>query len=357
MKRAAGKTLETLMVLLILAIGFYPVVSDAWNRRLSNQMIVRYQESLWQQVDGKDPGLMCAAAEEWNRTRVNAGGSALVRELSENERKEYETLLDTDGSGVMGYLEIPKISVSLPIYHGTSDEVLAKGVGHMEGSSLPIGGENTHGILSGHRGLPSAKLFTDLDQLEVGDFFTIHVLNQTLEYQIAEIRTVLPEEAELLQIRQGLDLMTLVTCTPYGVNTHRLLVTGKRKEAVRQDVTEGLEASGEINEANETGGTNGTGKTKGVRMGDRENWQDNANAENDRDVAELRQEESAEGFAGTLQEEMRELLHRPEWVLMGAVLVLIVGILRIVWLWTIDRRRFQRSQRLQMARAGRAAGQ
>ena len=341
MKRAAIKTIETLVVMLILAIGCYPVVSDAWNRRLSDKMIVQYQESMWQRVSEGDIGLLREAAERWNQRRQRNGDGigALVSELSAAERKEYEALLDSDGSGVMGYLEIPKISVSLPIYHGTSDEVLAKGVGHLEGSSLPIGGESTHGILSGHRGLPSARLFTDLDQLEEGDSFTINILDQTLQYQVTEIQTVLPEETENLRIQQGKDLITLVTCTPYGVNTHRLLITGERVEQdsgnkeLRTVVPDHLGR-----DSIETGNAD----TNPVETGSKY-----AAAEKDKGSVDLKM---APASAGNLQEELQQIFHRPEWILLGALAVLICGILRMVWLWTIDLERFRRRGRIQKRR-------
>lgn len=189
------RTAETLMVLLILAVGFYPVVSDAWNSWVASRMITHYEA----------------------KSRDHAG-------------RQMETF--TDENGVMGYLEIPSISVFLPIYEGTSDEVLAKGVGHSPASSPPIGGTNTHTVLTGHRGLPSAKLFTDLDKVKEGDQFIIHTSGETLVYEVMDIRTVLPYETESLSVVEGEDLATLVTCTPYGVNTHRLLVTGFRISVV-----------------------------------------------------------------------------------------------------------------------------
>ena len=140
----------------------------------------------------------------------------------------YASLLDTTGTGVMGSLDIPKIGVELPIYHGTSEEVLSKGIGHLQGSSLPVGGESTHSILTGHRGLPQSKLLTRLDEMEKGDYFFFHVLNETLAYQVTEIQVVKPEEVSILKIQEGQDLASIITCTPYGLNTHRLIVTGKR---------------------------------------------------------------------------------------------------------------------------------
>ena len=140
----------------------------------------------------------------------------------------YASLLDTTGTGGMGSMDIPKIGVELPIYHGTSEEVLSKGIGHLQGSSLPVGGESTHSILTGHRGLPQSKLLTRLDELEEGDYFFFHVLDETLAYQVTEIQVVKPEEVSVLKIQEGQDLASIITCTPYGLNTHRLIVTGKR---------------------------------------------------------------------------------------------------------------------------------
>lgn len=223
MKEAWKKTLETVFILLILAVGGYPAVSDAWNRLAADRMIVQYRHSLWEDSQKSVLEQKKQEAEQYNQELAAAGGG-----MSAEGRKDYERQLDLDGSGIMGYLEIPKISVCLPVYHGTEDEALARGAGHLEGSSLPVGGGGTHTVLTGHRGLPSAKLFTDLDQLREGDTFRIMTLGDTLEYEVTGIRTVLPEETKDLRILEGKDLATLVTCTPYGVNTHRLLVTGER---------------------------------------------------------------------------------------------------------------------------------
>ena len=152
----------------------------------------------------------------------------------ETQSRAYSGLLNVDGSGIMGYIEIPKISVSLPIYHGTGEAVLQVGVGHLDWTSLPTGGEGTHTVLSGHRGLPSAKLFTHLDQMEVGDTFQLRILDEVLTYQVDQILIVLPEETSDLVIQKGKDYCTLITCTPYGINTHRLLVRGQRVETTEE---------------------------------------------------------------------------------------------------------------------------
>ena len=148
--------------------------------------------------------------------------------LTDEEQEEYRSMLNISGNGIMGYIQIPSINVSLPIYHGTDESILQVAVGHIEASSLPVGGESTHCVMSGHRGLPSARLFTDLDQLVEGDIFMLQVLNETLTYQVDQIRIVLPEEIEELDMIRGKDYCTLVTCTPYGINTHRMLVRGIR---------------------------------------------------------------------------------------------------------------------------------
>ena len=170
-------------------------------------------------------------AREWERAEeYNAGliGSSDRWTMDDAEQAEYESVLNLTGSGIMGYIEIPRINCSLPIYHGTDEAVLQIAVGHIEGSSMPIGGQGTHAVLSGHRGLPSAKLFTDLDQLEEGDVFLIRVMDEILTYEINQILIVLPYEMEALAIDPEQDYCTLVTCTPYGINSHRMLVRGRR---------------------------------------------------------------------------------------------------------------------------------
>ena len=171
------------------------------------------------------------AARQYNRNLCSRSNSFL---LSEEQKAEYESLLDISGQGVMGYIEIPEIDVSLPIYHGTEDPVLQVAVGHLEWSSLPVGGESTHCVLSGHRGLPSAKLFTDLDKLREGDTFLLRVLDEILTYEVDQILIVEPQDTAALEIVEGQDYCTLVTCTPYGINTHRLLVRGHRIDNIEE---------------------------------------------------------------------------------------------------------------------------
>lgn len=222
------KKLTTILLLLIMLAGvgilLYPAVSDYWNSFHQSRVISNYVESLADMDDGEYEALWTAAVA-YNRTLPDKPVQFYV---SDEERERYESLLDAAGTGVMGYIEISKIGCNLPIYHGTREETLQVAVGHLEGSSLPVGGLGTHCVLTGHRGLPSAKLFTNLDQLEEGDVFVLQILNETLTYEVDQIRTVLPEEMDELAIDSAQDYCTLVTCTPYGVNSHRLLVRGHR---------------------------------------------------------------------------------------------------------------------------------
>ena len=184
---------------------------------------------------------MLEEAQEYNQSLVNTTKLYDPFSTTGKPSKEYMNLLNVSKDGMMAYLQIPKIDVKLPIYHSTNNGVLQKGVGHMEGSSLPIGGTSTHAVLSGHRGLPNSKLFTDLDKMKVGDIFYISVLGDTLAYEVDQIKTVLPSQTDDIEIVDGEDYVTLVTCTPYSVNTHRLLVRGKRtdyKEAIKKTPNE-----------------------------------------------------------------------------------------------------------------------
>ncbi len=224
------KHLSTIFLVLILFLGvailLYPTVSDYWNSFHQSRAIASYIE----QIENIDPADYEA---EWEKAR--AYNAELLKKpnrfkLSEEEYAEYESLLNLTGSGIMGYIEIPKINCTLPIYHGTDEAVLQIAVGHIEGTSLPTGDPGTHTVLSGHRGLPSAKLFTDLDQMEEGDLFVIRVLEEIMTYEVDQILIVLPEEMDGLAIDPEQDYCTLVTCTPYGINSHRLLVRGHRTE-------------------------------------------------------------------------------------------------------------------------------
>lgn len=225
MKKHFSTILLVLVFLVGLSVMLYPTVSDAVNQAHQTRAVVDYEHSV-QNMDEKDYSQWFSKAESYNLA-LASDPEMLYRP---SELPNYSGTLDVTGTGIMGYLSIPKINVSLPIYHGTEDTVLQVGVGHLEGSSFPIGGKSTHAVLSAHRGLPSARLFTDLDKLEVGDTFEVTVLNRVLTYEVDNISIVLPEEAEGLLVQPGKDLVTLMTCTPYGINSHRLLVRGRRIE-------------------------------------------------------------------------------------------------------------------------------
>ncbi len=221
------KHISTIVLVLIFFVGLsvllYPTVSNYINVRHSTQVISNYDEAV-AEMSEKDYSDYFEAADEYNTALANDPSAFAIPYKIEN----YDTTLDITGTGIMGYITIDKINVQLPIYHGTSEGVLEVGAGHLEGTSLPVGGESTHAVISAHRGLPSATLFSNLDKLEVGDTFKITVLDKVLTYEVDDIAIVLPEEVDKLQIEEGKDLVTLLTCTPYGVNTHRLLVTGHR---------------------------------------------------------------------------------------------------------------------------------
>lgn len=204
----------------------YPTVSDYWNSFHQSRAIASYAEQV-ADLDDTTYDQIWADARAYNETLDNSTSRFV---MTEEQKKIYEALLNIADNGVMGYIEIPKIKCNLPIYHGTDEAVLQIAIGHVQGSSLPAGGESTHCILSGHRGLPSAKLFSDLDQLTEGDVFLLRVLDETLTYEVDQIRTVLPDELDDLAIEEGKEYCTLVTCTPYGINSHRLLVRGHRVE-------------------------------------------------------------------------------------------------------------------------------
>lgn len=210
----------------------YPSFSDWWNSRHQTQAIAGYREQV-EELDHETYGRLLRDAEDYNAALAARPGSFL---LSEAEQEEYENLLNPMGTGIMGYVEIPRISATLPIYHGTDESVLQVAAGHIPGSSLPVGGESSHCVLSSHRGLPSARLFTDLDEMVAGDLFLLHVLDETLTYEVDQILIVEPYDVQALGIVEGMDYCTLVTCTPYGINTHRLLVRGHRVENQREEI-------------------------------------------------------------------------------------------------------------------------
>lgn len=228
------KHLSTIILVITLIIGLslllYPTLSDYWNSLHQSQAIAGYVETVANMDKDKYDGFVSEA----NKYNKKLASSPTHWRLSKEEKAEYNALLDVSGTGIMGHIEIPKINCSLPIYHGTDDTILQIAVGHIPGSSLPVGGESAHTVLSGHRGLPSAKLFTNLDKLEKGDLFMIRVLDEVLTYEVDKILITEPDDFSTLGIESKKDFCTLVTCTPYGVNTHRLLVRGHRIENVKQ---------------------------------------------------------------------------------------------------------------------------
>ncbi len=227
-KKLNKKTVSTILLLLVFLVGLslllYPTVSDYWNSLHQTRAITGYAGYV-ADLDDELYDQLLEEARAYNETLVDKADRF---SLSDEELEEYEQLLTVEGTQVIGYVQIDKIDCYLPIYHGTSSAVLQVGVGHLEGSSLPVGGESTHSVISGHRGLSSARLFTDLDQLEEGDTFVITVLDETLTYEVDQIRIVEPTDFSELAIVEGEDYCTLMTCTPYGINTHRLLVRGHR---------------------------------------------------------------------------------------------------------------------------------
>lgn len=223
-------------IMFILTLGFlvgislllYPTISDYWNNKTQSRAIVNY-EAVLEYMEPEDYSAIFQQAYDYNKQLITSDVNPL---LYPERFSGYYEALNPEGHGMIGYLKIDRIGVELPIYHGTSSDVLSYGVGHLEGSSLPVGGESTHSVMSAHRGLPSAKLFTDLDRVELGDTFQITVLDQVLTYQVDQIKIIEPNEIDELKIVEGKDYCTLFTCTPYGINTHRLLVRGIRIETI-----------------------------------------------------------------------------------------------------------------------------
>ena len=232
--------IRIITLLFFVGVLLYPTVSDYLSRIHSSQVIQSYEKSIVG-LDQETRNKMLQDAQAYNSSLI--GKEELYDPFASIEKvdKYYMSLLNPNGDGVMGYIQIPRIDVKLPIYHTTSEKVLQKGVGHLQGTSLPVGGKSTHVALSGHRGLPSSSLFTDLDLLEIGDIFYIEVLGNTSAYQIDQIKTVLPTETQNLEIVEGEDYVTLITCTPYSVNTHRLFVRGTRvdyQKAIEEQANE-----------------------------------------------------------------------------------------------------------------------
>ena len=223
------QNLVTILLIFILLVGLsmlsYPTVSDYWNSFHQSKAVAGYVEKV-EDLSKADYSRMLSDAEVYNKTLDQ--GVIPDLNLTGEAKEAYNKLLDVTGSGIMAYVEIPKLNTTMPIYHGTDDSVLQIAIGHIPGTSLPVGGEGTHSVISGHRGLPSAKLFTDIDKLVDGDVFLIQVLGETLTYEVDQILTVTPDDVSALTIDPDQDYVTLVTCTPYGVNSHRLLVRGHR---------------------------------------------------------------------------------------------------------------------------------
>lgn len=224
------KNLSTIVLVMMFVVGLslllYPTFSEWWNSYHQSRAIHQYDEIVSETTESKQ-NEMIEKAKEYNETLVH---HPFRWYMNEEEEMIYNSLLNLDENGIMAYVNVPSLRISLPVYHGTSEEILQVAIGQIPGSSLPVGGESTHCVISGHRGLPSARLFTDIDQLVERDIFTITVLNQVLTYEVDQIRIVEPDDVDDLAIIEGEDYCTLVTCTPYGVNTHRLLVRGKRIE-------------------------------------------------------------------------------------------------------------------------------
>ena len=228
MKRWIKEQKVNIILCLVILIGIgllsYPTVSDWWNSFHQTRAVASYAAAV-SQMKTEDYDRLFAEADDYNR---KLAGTGMKWSMTDEEIQEYNSILDISENGIMGYIDIPRIRQTLPIYHGTDDAVLQVAIGHLAGTSLPVGGDSTHCVVSGHRGLPSARLFTDLDRLTVGDIWTMTVLNRTVTYEVDQIRIVEPEDLSELQIVQGSDYCTLLTCTPYGINTHRLLVRGHR---------------------------------------------------------------------------------------------------------------------------------
>ena len=241
MKKKAGNLVICIIFLAGLSLLLYPFVANQWNNYRQKQLISGYEQVVSEKeaTEGIDYDAERKKAEDYNEALlpcVLPDSFALAE--SSGVDPVYMNTLNIAGDEMMGSVEIPKINIKIPIYHTTEEEVLNKGAGHLEGSSLPVGGANTHAVISAHRGLPSASLFTDLDQMKVGDHFLLHVLDEILCYEVDKISVVKPEDTTALAVEDGQDLVTLLTCTPYGVNTERLLVRGHRVPYVEEEVKE-----------------------------------------------------------------------------------------------------------------------
>jgi sortase A len=235
MKQKIGSRILIFLIFFVgLSLLLYPMISNWWNQRRSDALIDSYVQQT-AQISQTDLQQYWKRAEAYNQTLSGKGVPDAFADTTPEEDADYLSQLNFREDGIMAYLKIPKISVNLPIYHTTKEEVMEKGVGHLQGSALPVGGANTHCVFSTHRGLPTAALFTDLDQLAIGNHFYIYVLDQVLAYEVDQIKVVEPDDTQNLNVQAGQDLVTLVTCTPYGVNSHRLLVRGCRTDQPLED--------------------------------------------------------------------------------------------------------------------------
>ncbi len=237
MKKKTSQTLTTAFLFLTAVVGVgliaYPTVSDWWNSFHQSRAVASYAEEVTE-LDTSEYDKLLADAEEYNAGLADSGTLWIMKD---EETGEYNNILKIGDTGIMGYITIPKINVTLPLYHGTDEAVLQIAIGHIAGTSMPVGGKSTHCVVSGHRGLPSARLFTDIDKLVEGDTWTVTVLNRTLTYMVDQIRVVEPTDLADLAIEKGKDYFTLVTCTPYGINSHRLLVRGHRVANAQGEAT------------------------------------------------------------------------------------------------------------------------
>ena len=230
------KNIVTIILLLVFLTGVgliaYPSFADWWNRLHQARAVMSYAEAV-SNLDTADYEKLLDEADAYNKKLAETG---IIWQLDEKQQEEYNKVLKINDSGILGYIDIPKINVMLPIYHGTEEDILQTAIGHIAGTSLPVGGKSSHCVVSGHRGLPSARLFTDLDKMVEGDTFTMTVLNRTTTYEVDQIRIVEPTDLSDLQIEKGKDYCTLVTCTPYGINTHRMLVRGRRTKNAEGEI-------------------------------------------------------------------------------------------------------------------------
>ncbi len=240
MKKKQSMIFVIIIFLAGLSLLLYPLVANEWNNYRQKRLISNYEEAVTQAGESIDYEAEWKKAHDYNEALLPSilPDSFAVAAASEEGDEVYMSCLNLAGNGVMGYVEIPKIDIKLPVFHGTDEKVLEQAAGHLEGSSLPVGGANTHAVISAHRGLPSASLFTDLDRLEEGDHFLLYILDDILCYEVDRVSVVEPEETEGLSVVDGEDLVTLLTCTPYGVNSHRLLVRGHRVDYVPEAVKE-----------------------------------------------------------------------------------------------------------------------